>query len=321
MTGNRGRAYTRTMTNWQPAEVTICATCGVEFSAPVPEVCPVCADERQFVPRSGQEWARRSELEAAGHAVTIREVEPGLHALRVVPRLGIGQTCYLARTEQGNLLFDVPPYLDAEAVAAVAELGGVAAIVASHPHMYGMQLEWSAAFDDAPVFVSRADAGWVQRRTRADAGVGAGTGAPGDTETAEAEGPAEAGAGASPLVEYDRQIEPVPGVLVRQIGGHFSGSSIAVWRSPEDGVGVFLGGDTISPVVRSGWVTFMRSFPNYLPLSGAVVRRMADAVADLDFDRMYGNFGQQLRSGGKAAVEESAQRYIAWVSGEFDHLT
>lgn len=286
------------MTTWQPADVTICATCGVEFSLPVPEVCPVCADERQFVPRSGQEWARRSALESAGHAVTIREVEPGLHALRVEPRLGIGQTCYLARTEQGNLLLDVPPYIDAEAVAAVAGLGGVAAIVASHPHMYGVQLEWSAAFDDAPVHVSRADAGWVQRRTRA-----------------------EEGAGASPIVEYDGQIEPIPGVLVRQLGGHFPGSSIAVWRSPEDGVGVFLGGDTISPVVRTGWVTFMRSFPNYLPLSGAVVRRMADAVADLDFDRMYGNFGQQLRSGGKAAVAESAQRYIAWVSGEFDHLT
>ncbi len=302
------------MSTWQPEDVTLCATCGVETAVPAPEVCPICADERQFVPRAGQEWTSRDRLAVEGFSVGVREVETGLCAIRVEPRLGIGQTCYLACTADGNLLFDVPPHIDAEAVAAVADLGGVAAIVASHPHMYGVQLEWSAAFDDAPVYVSRADADWVQRRHRgAAASSGAGTsGAGTSSDTAAARGP---------IVEYDGQIEPLPGVVVRQVGGHFPGSSIAVWRSPDDGAGVFLGGDTISPVVRTGWVTFMRSFPNYLPLSAAVVRRMADAVADLDFDRMYGNFGQRLLSGGQAAVEESAQRYIAWVSGEFDHLT
>ncbi|RAC10761.1 hydrolase, partial [Burkholderia multivorans] len=43
----------------------------------------------------------RSQLAAEGHTVVITEREPGLHALRVEPRLGIGQTCYLAPADQG----------------------------------------------------------------------------------------------------------------------------------------------------------------------------------------------------------------------------
>ncbi|RBP66105.1 hypothetical protein DFO66_10348 [Brevibacterium sanguinis] len=269
--------------------VTLCRTCGVEFAEPTPPVCPICADDRQFVPASGQEWTTRAELDSAGHSVVVEEREPGLHAVRVEPRFAIGQTCYLAQTEHGNLLFDVPPYIDADAVAAVSALGGVSAIVPSHPHMYGVQLEWSAAFDGAPVHVCSADSSWLQRRGEA-------------------------------IVCYDDEAEVLPGVRVRRVGGHFAGSAVALWTGA-DGRGVMLSGDSIGPVARTGWVTFMRSFPNYLPLSAAVVRRIASSVADLDFDRMYGNFGQQLAQGAHAAVRESADRYARWVSGEFDDLT
>lgn len=82
-----------------------------------------------------------------------------------------------------------------------------------------------------------------------------------------------------------------------------------------------LSGDSIGPVARQGWVTFMRSFPNYLPLSANVVRRIAASVADLDFDRMYGNFGQVISAGAHSAVQTSAQRYAEWVSGAHDDLT
>src|SRR5699024_8187630 len=100
----------------------------------------------------------------------------------------------------------------------------------------------------------------------------------------------------------------------------FAGSAVAVWPG-EDGAGVMLSGDSIGPVARDGWVTFMRSFPNYLPLSAAVVRRIAASVDDLEFDRMYGNFGQHIPHGAHRAVQTSAERYAAWVSGEYDHLT
>ncbi|SDS90160.1 hypothetical protein SAMN04489752_2806 [Brevibacterium siliguriense] len=270
-------------------DVTICRTCGVETTTPPPELCPICEDDRQWVPASGQQWTTRNELESEGHRITITEREPGLFALRVEPKLGIGQTCYLACTDSGNVLFDVPAFIDAEAVAAVRDLGGVSAIAASHPHMFGTQLEWSAAFDDAPVFVCRADLDWVQRTGWV-------------------------------ICPYFHESEPVPGVRLRRTGGHFPGSAVAMWTGA-DGTGVMLSGDSIGPVARSGWVTFMRSFPNYLPLSAAVVRRIAASVIDLDFDRMYGNFGQSIDSGAHSAVQTSAKRYAEWVSGDHDHLT
>ena len=43
-----------------------CATCGVECGAERPEVCPICADERQWVPATGQAWVSQAELAAAG---------------------------------------------------------------------------------------------------------------------------------------------------------------------------------------------------------------------------------------------------------------
>jgi len=271
------------------SDVTICRTCGVETTTPPPQLCPICEDDRQWVPASGQQWTTRAGLESEGHRIATTEREPGLFAIRVEPKLGIGQTCYLVCTDSGNMLFDVPAYIDAEAVAAVRDLGGVAAIAASHPHMFGTQLEWSAAFDGAPVFVCRADLEWVQRTGRA-------------------------------VCPYFHEAEPVPGVRLRRTGGHFPGSAVAVWTGA-DGAGVMLSGDSIGPVARSGWVTFMRSFPNYLPLSATVVRRIAASVIDLDFDRMYGNFGQSIGSGAHSAVQTSAERYAEWVSGDHDHLT
>jgi len=58
----------------------ICATCGNHYpdqESPPPE-CVICADERQWVPPSGQRWTTAAELAAAGHRSDIRQVEPGL---------------------------------------------------------------------------------------------------------------------------------------------------------------------------------------------------------------------------------------------------
>ncbi|SMY11220.1 hydrolase [Brevibacterium jeotgali] len=279
-----------------PARLTLCATCGVEAADPLPPVCPICDDERQFVPVDGQAWTTVGELADSGRSIEVREAEPGLHSLRTQPRTGIGQTCYLATASgagspasdgAGGLLFDVPPFIDDAAIEAVSARGGVGAIVASHPHMYGLQLEWSRAFDDAPIFVSRKDADWVQRY-------------------------------GSAIELFDEEAEPLSGIRVRQVGGHFPGSCVALWRAPGDGALVMLGSDSVSPVARDGWVTFMRSFPNYLPLSAQAVRMIAARVADLDVERIYGSFGQRLMHGGARAIAESADRYAAWVSGAYD---
>jgi hypothetical protein len=48
---------------------------------------------------------------------------------------------------------------------------------------------------------------------------------------------------------------------------------------------------------------------------------MADTVAALDFDRIYGLFTNSIDSDGRAAVQRSAARHAAWVRGDYDHLT
>ena len=77
----------------------LCATCGVQYPASEvpPSRCPVCEDERQYVPASGQQWTTPTAL-AAGHTNTFREMTPDLLALGTVPKFAIGQRAFLLRT-------------------------------------------------------------------------------------------------------------------------------------------------------------------------------------------------------------------------------
>lgn len=269
---------------------TLCATCGVENDTGE-QVCAICADERQHVPAGGQRWSTLAERAAEGCRIEITEREPGCWSLRASPQVDIGQSAFLVRTAAGNLLWDVPGYLDDDAVEAVRDLGGVAAVMASHPHMYGGQLEWGRAFD-APVYVAEADREWVRRWGR----------------TGE-------------IVTWSAPFDVLPGVRAVQPGGHFPGSAVALWAAGADGRGVLLSGDTCGAVPDQGWVTFMRSYPNSIPLSAAVVTRVARTIAELDFDRLYDNFDRHVATDARAAVIRSAQRYAEWVRGDHDHLT
>jgi hypothetical protein len=84
---------------------------------------------------------------------------------------------------------------------------------------------------------------------------------------------------------------------------------------------VLLAGDTIMAGPDRTSVSFQRSYPNRIPLSGAVVDRVTKAVESLEFDRLYSNFGNRIPVDARAVVRRSADRYIAWVRGDYDHLT
>ncbi len=62
----------------------ICATCAVE-SAEQYDVCAICADERQWVPASGQRWTTLEELRGQGYRAQLEELEPDLYAITSSP--------------------------------------------------------------------------------------------------------------------------------------------------------------------------------------------------------------------------------------------
>lgn len=269
----------------------LCSTCGVEqpdLPAP-PAQCPICADDRQYILPGGQRWTTLADLQAAGHRGTVAEVEPQLQGVSVVPAVGIGQRALLVQTPAGNLLWDPTGYLDDDLAAQVEAVGGVAAVVASHPHMFGTQVAWSHRFGSVPVYVAAADQEWLQRD--------------------------------DPVIRlWTDTVEVLPTVVLHQIGGHFRGSAVARFTGA-DGRGVLLSGDTVAATPDERWVAFLRSYPNKIPFSAATVRRIADQLDRLQFDRLYDNFEGQIRSDAGQWVQRSADRYVAWARGDYDHLT
>ena len=131
----------------------ICKTCGVQYAETEspPTRCIICEDERQYVSLGGQQWTTLAEMKEAGFANRVREVEPGLTGIDMRPKFAIGQRALLVQTAHGNFLWDCISYIDEETVEAVRDLGGVQGISVSHPHFYGVMIEWSRAFGGAPV--------------------------------------------------------------------------------------------------------------------------------------------------------------------------
>jgi len=248
---------------------TVCATCAAHYpEGQVPGVCLICADERQYLPPGGQRWVSRSEP----RALSVQELEPGLHRLTVAPQVGIGQQGYVLSTPDGAVLWDAPGWLDADAVAQVAALGRVRAVACSHPHFYGAMGDWAEALD-APVLVAQQDLAWVTAPTPR-------------------------------LLPWSGTSQVLPGVTLVRCGGHFPGSAV-LHRD-----GLLLTGDTVMVVPSAGWVSFMYSYPNYLPLSVAEVDALVAALEPLAYDRLYGGFGE-VREDAKGAVRRSAARYRA----------
>jgi hypothetical protein len=270
--------------------VLICATCAVEYEEPAPEECPICADERQYLPATGQRWTTLDELAAAGQQLTWTDNEPGLIGIATDPPVGIGQTMQLLTTPAGSIIWDPIGYLDDEACARVLALGPVLAIASSHPHMFGVQVEWSRRLGNPAVLVAEADREWLGRR--------------------------------DPVVELWRGTREITaGVTLHQVGGHFRGSSVLHWADGATAKGVLLTGDSVFPNPDHRSVGFMRSYPNKIPLSGTVVERIVTQLEPLKYDRIYGNFNNAINADAKALLRASADRHIAWTRGDFDHLT
>lgn len=262
----------------------ICATCGVQF-APAdgpPDRCPVCEDERQYVGWSGQRWTTLAELRTE-HTNELRD-DLGLTGVGTVPAFAIGQRALLVPSSAGNVLWDCITLIDDPTVDTVRRLGGVRAIAISHPHYYSSMVEWAEAFD-ARVLLHEADSRWIMRP--------------------------------DPRIELwsgDTR-ELWDGMTLIRAGGHFAGGTVLHWPSGADGRGALLAGDILQVAQDRRWVSFMYSFPNYVPLSAAEVDRVAAAVEPFEFDRIYGAWWERnVELDAKAAVKRSVERYKRAIS-------
>jgi hypothetical protein len=259
----------------------VCHTCGVQFAAAArpPAECPICADARQWVPQDGQRWTTVGEL-APTHVNAVRR-DGELVGIGTEPRFAIGQRALVVPSTIGNVLWECVTLLDDATEEAVEALGGLAAIAISHPHYYASMVEWSRAFDRAPIYLHVDERKWVMRSDPA-------------------------------IVFWEgERLEIGGGLTLLRLGGHFAGAQVLHWAGGADGRGALLAGDILQVVQDRRFVSFMYSYPNYVPLSAASVRRIVAALEPYAFERVYGAwFGAVVRADAKAAVRRSAERYI-----------
>lgn len=260
----------------------ICVTCGVQFapSQEPPANCPICLDQRQYVGPHGQQWTTLARMRLEGFRNVIKQEEPRLTGIVTHPSFAIGQRALLVQTDQGNVLWDCISYLDEQTIEAVRELGGIAAIAVSHPHLYGTMVEWAERFQ-ARIYLHEADRQWVMR--------------PDERIT----------------FWSGETLSLLDDLKLVRLGGHFPGSTALHWPAGAEGKGALLTGDSIYVVADHAWVSFMYSYPNLIPLPARAVRRIRDTTAPYRFDRLYSGFVDRVVStNASAAVQRSAERYI-----------
>lgn len=153
-------------------------------------------------------------------------------------------------------------------------------------------VEWSRAFGGVPIWIHENDRRWIVRPDPA-VRIWAGT------------------------------AQALPGGLTLvHTGGHFEGQQVLLWPRGAEGKGALLAGDQPNVCADRRWVTFMRSFPNYIPLSGEAAERIVTVLLALRFDRIYGwTPDRVLQEDAKRSLERSLTRHLRALRGEHDVVT
>jgi hypothetical protein len=264
----------------------ICTACGMQYaeSAQPPAQCAVCEEERQYVPPRGQTWTTLAAL-SQSHMNSFREYDTGIIGIGSTPQFAIGQRALLLRTAGGNILWDCIATLDAATITAIKSLGGLKAIAISHPHFYTTMAEWAQVFD-CPIHLNAADKAWIKRTDPAIR-----------------------------LWQGDTY-KLWDGVTLIRCGGHFEGGTVLHWAQGASGRGVVCSGDILTVATDRKWLSFMRSYPNFIPLSAREVEHIGAAMAPFSFDVLYGHyFDRVIARDAKAVLEKSLARYLANING------
>lgn len=260
----------------------VCVTCGAQYalSADPPASCEICTDSRQFVGLSGQQWTTLEKLRE-GHTNVFTPEERGVHSIHTTPAFAIGERALLIQSAQGNVLWDCVTLIDDSTIAAIRRLGGIDAIAISHPHYYTTMVEWSLSFNNAPIYLHEADRPWVQVQSEN----------------------IKFWSGATMQLRDDISLVHTP--------GHFDGFQVLHWREGAEGCGVLFSGDQPQVCMDTNWLSFMYSYPNFVPLGANTVKEIMRILGPLSFDRVYGAFPKRtVWDDAKRKLAASAERYL-----------
>jgi len=207
----------------------------------------------------------------------VRE-DAGMLGIGLEPSFAIGQRMLLLETDEGNVLWDMVPLVDAAALEAVRARGEVRAIAISHPHYYSGMVEWSRALSGVPILLHEADREWIMRP--------------------------------DPAIElWSGDVKELwSGLTLLRLGGHYAGGTVLHDRERS----TLLAGDIVQVIPDRRYVSFMWSYPNLIPLPAAEVQRIAGALAAVSFERILGAWWDRLvPRDGNEVVRRSAERYAA----------
>ncbi|KAF5010457.1 hypothetical protein FDECE_3392 [Fusarium decemcellulare] len=286
----------------------VCETCGTQFPTAdrtKVKTCHICDDPRQFVPPSGQSFSTLEELRKTHtNEFTPLASDPRFTFIQSTPKLAIGQRAILIKTPEGNILWDCISLLDDETVARIEALGGLKAIVISHPHFYSTHVQWARAFR-CPVYLASEDKRWATMESTHQVFLSS-------TET-----------------------EIARGVKAIKLGGHFPGSMVLLFdgrlliadtlMTTASGVGAWdvdaTGAARDRPPGLNSF-SFLYSIPNFIPLSVDEMARMWGILRGYEFRATHGGFaGMDIEDENlKKRVLDSMQiqaRHMGYGDSEF----
>ncbi|EEH41698.1 metallo-beta-lactamase family protein [Paracoccidioides lutzii Pb01] len=297
-------------------DLLICSMCGSQHDTRFAKSCKICDDPRQYIPQEGQSWTTLRQLQQSKkyhNEFRMDKNHSGLISILTVPQVGIGQRAFLCCTPAGNVLWDCITYIDDDTIRQIKELGGIKAIVISHPHYYSTSVHWAEEFH-CPVYISADDEEFLMRHAPTTRLITAAQSAKGHDSFP------------GHLLWEGKELNLLDGAFTAiKVGGHFPGSSVLLWKEAKK----LLIADSIM-VVPSGVYhvdrlpgttsfSFMWSYPNFIPLPPNDVYAIWKSLAHLDFEDTHSAFwGRDTIGQSKKRLLESAQIYIK-AAGYVDH--
>lgn len=263
----------------------ICTACGTQFPTADRQslkTCFICDDPRQFTPPTGQSFTTLSSIQSSDHhnIWTPFLDDENFISITTQPKVAIGQRCILIKTPQGNVLWDCITLLDEGTITKIRALGGLKAVVISHPHYYTTHLLWARTFN-CPVYISTEDRQWLAQTSSSH-----------QIFLKETE------------VETELKIDHVgTGLMMLKLGGHFPGSLVVLYKSrllvadtlvsTPSGLSNFsvdaLGIPRERPAGMNSYV-FMWSIPNMIPLPPKELTRMWGVLRKYGWRSTHGAF-------------------------------